>query len=145
MRVIALVLLLSFISLPALACSCMAPNAESAMESYNEADVVVEAKILNTSDGWDNTGPLVKMRIIDVIKGQDILDEITVNYNNVPANCGNEFFEDETYIVGLYDTRSVVLSESNARGYGFRMMVSCHQEGIRYYIKNFMKNKKSKR
>lgn len=136
MRIIILTLLLCAFSLPALACRCVAPNDKLAEQSYNEADIVVNAEILNVSDGWDNTGPLVKMKINSVIKGDEIPDEITANYNDTTAACGNEFAVGEKYIIALYDTRSLLLTANNSRGYGFRVMISCHQNQVRYYINN---------
>lgn len=136
MRIIFLSLLLCFVAMPAWACRCLAPSDDHAMMSYQEADVVVKATITSASEGFSNLGPILKMDVIDVIKGEDIPESITANYNNVTAACGNEFTVEQDYIVALYDTRSLILADSNPRGYGFRVMVSCHQNQIRYYLKN---------
>ena len=41
-----------FISGRAVACSCTAPNDETAKNAYNEADVIITAQVVAASDGW---------------------------------------------------------------------------------------------
>lgn len=134
MRLYLLILLSFFIATPVWACKCAAPNNALAKISYDKADIVIKAHAVYTSDGWDDTGPLLKIRVDEVIKGHNIPDEITANYNDHTAACGNYFEQGTDYIIALYDTRSLILTDNNSRGYGFRVMISCEQYQVRHYI-----------
>ena len=116
------------------ACQCLPPSIEKAKKSYDDADVVIDAKVTNLSGGWGSTSPMVKLQVNTVIKGNDIPKLITADYNENHAACGNDFTVGQTAIIALYDTRSLMVTDANARGYGFRVMISCHQEQVRYYV-----------
>jgi hypothetical protein len=130
--------ILFLITMPsiAMACSCLEPNDKTASESYKKSDVIVKGRIQSASSGWSEMGPMVKIEVIDVIKGNEVPDIITSNYNNFPAACGHDLKAGEEAIFALYDTRSLTVTNNNLRGYGFRMMVSCHQNQVRHYIEN---------
>jgi len=134
MRYLFLILFI-FIATPALSCSCISPTIEEGEKSYNKSDVIIKGTIIENSNGWQGRKPILKIKVDDVIKGRDIPDQITVDYNPNTAACGNEFIANKGYVLALYDTRTLMLSDDNKRGYGFRVMVSCHQMQIRNYIK----------
>ena len=125
-----------FISAKVFACSCMEPSKETAIESYNQSDVIVRASVVEVSEGFSSLGPLVRLDVHEVIKGKDIPDFITANYNINLAACGQRFTEGEEVVLALYDTRDVRLRVDNARGYGFRVMISCYQQDVRYFLDN---------
>lgn len=144
MRFACLSIFLCLLAFPALACRCVAPSMDQGMVSYQEADIIIKGTVTSSSNGFSDTGPMLKIDIIDVIKGDNIPSAITANFNNVTAACGNEFTVGDDYIIALYDTRSLTLSDNNARGFGFRVMISCHQDQIRHYIENLEKEESSK-
>jgi hypothetical protein len=135
---------LLFVPVPsiAMACSCLEPNDKTAAESYKKADIIVSGKILSASGGWSEMGPMLKIEVIDVIKGDNIPDIMTVNYNNLPAACGHDLKAGDEAIFALYDTRSLTVTNNNVRGYGFRMMVSCHQYQVKHYLDKINKKEK---
>jgi hypothetical protein len=137
-----IIMIFCFHALPAMACRCMAPSDELAANSFKEADSVIEATVLSASAGWGSTAPIIKFQVKNVIKGHDIPDLITADYNPNSAACGNNYEIGETVIVALYDTRSLIINDANTRGYGFRVMISCHQEQVEHYVKHMIdKNK----
>jgi len=136
---IVIFILAIFFSFSALACSCVAPNMEQGTKAYNQSDVVLKGTITNKSDGWEGLRPLITVNVIDVIKGYDIPENLTADYNKNTAACGNNFNVGDDYIIAMFDTRSLILTDENIRGYGFRAMPSCHQYQVRDYIKNKQK------
>ena len=134
MRSIILLSIFSFIAFPVWACSCMAPTEKQAYKAYKDTDIIIKGKILAKSGGWESSGPLIKIDVSDIYKGTNIPDVIMVNYNSNTAACGNHFEIDKDYIIALYDTRSLTLNDENTRGYGFRVMSSCHQYQIQHYF-----------
>ena len=125
----------------AMACSCVAPKNDLALEYYEKTDVIIKGKIISASGGWSTMGPMTKIEVIEIIKGDDIPHTMTVNYNNLSAACGHDLVEGEENIFAIYDTRSLVITDNNSRGYGFRLMSSCHQIQIRHYLQNNKVNK----
>lgn len=123
------------LAFPAKACECLAPTLEQGKKSYDGADIVIKAKILSVSAGWGSTSPIVKLQVNNVIKGDNVPNIITANYNENHVACGNEFTLNQTAIIALYDTRPLMVTAANMRGYGFRVMMSCHQDQVRYYLK----------
>ena len=141
MRFILYTLFMVMISGAAMACTCVQPTTDMAKQSYDDADVVINATIINNSEGWNGAGALLKLKINDVFKGENLPSEIMANYNNNTAACGNNFNEGQDYNLGLYDTRSLILTDANTRGYGFRIMISCVQSQIQYHLNNIKKDK----
>ena len=133
--------LLFFIPSLVMACGCVAPNRELSQEFFAKTDVIVKGRIISVSGGWSAMGPMAKIEIIEVIKGKNIPEIMTANYNNMAAACGHDLVEGAEDIFGFYDTRSLVIADNNSRGYGFRLMNSCHQSQIRYYLENNKINK----
>lgn len=131
-----LIALFIFIATPVWACSCVAPTMEQGALSFNKSDVIVKGIVTEDSMGWGGRKPMIKLTVEDVIKGKNIPEEITIDYNANTAACGNDFTVNEKYVLALYDTRALTLSDDNKRGYGFRVMVSCHQMQIRNYIEH---------
>ena len=121
----------------ALACECLPPSDEMAKKSYEDADIVIKASIMQASKGWSVTGPIARLQVLSIYKGENVPDIITINYNNQPSACGMALEEGNTTTLALYDTRSLVLNSSNTRGFGFRSMISCSQDQVQYYIDNF--------
>ena len=135
-----LFILLCFSPLPALACSCVKPNMEQGQKSFENSDIVIKATVLSISKGFKGSGPMMKLKVDELIKGDNIPDAISVNYNSSLSACGNNYDVGSEYIFALYDTRSVILNPNNTRGYGYRVMISCHQNQVKYYI-DHRKNK----
>jgi len=119
-----------------MACRCVPPSQEQGIKSYNEANVIIKGTVLNASEGFSQLGPIIKIKVNEIIKGKNVPDEIIANYNDVTAACGNIFEVEKDYVIALYDTRSLQLTDSNSRGYGFRVMVSCHQSQVLEYLKS---------
>lgn len=134
MRFVTVLIVSVLLSGQSLACSCLAPNDKTATDAFNKADVIVKAEVVAASEGFSERGPLLQLDIKEVIKGQDVPDFITANYNlNLPA-CGHRFEPEQRVTLALYDTRDVELRRDNARGYGFRVMISCYQDQVRYFL-----------
>lgn len=128
-------ILCSLVSMPAWACRCMAPNDELAINAYSEADIVIYAEIINPSKGFAQSGPMVSVKVTDVIKGRDVPENMNLNYNNVTAACGNYYETGQKVLIGIYDNHSVSANQST-RGYGYRVMSSCQQAYIQHYVDN---------
>lgn len=124
------------ISSSAWACSCVAPTMIEGAKSFNTTDIIVKGIVTEDSMGWEGRRPIITFEIEDVMKGQNIPDNITIDYNPSTAACGHNFTVGEDYILALYDTRTINLTDENKRGYGFRIMTSCHQTQVRNYIQN---------
>lgn len=136
MRLFFMTVFFSLLSVHAIACSCIAPSIEGGRKSFKEADVVINGTIIEKSGGWQSMRPIVKIQIHEIFKGNNIPDIITADYNPSTAACGNELKVNTTYDLALYDTRSIMVTDGNNRGYGFRVMISCHQDQVRYYLRN---------
>jgi hypothetical protein len=137
MKIILFAIVITIISsVSAMACSCLAPYDEQAKDAFEKADIIAEFNIINASKGWGSAGPIAQIEPIKIYKGENIPETINTNYNNNVTTCGNILKGQETLLLGLYDTRDIELRADNARGYGFRVMHSCYQGNIRYYIEN---------
>ena len=128
-----------FIPVYAMACTCMPVEANQARAAYDRADIIIKARVMQVSPGWGSNGPLLKAQIIEVIKSDtesDLIPEIiSVNYNSNPEACGyTDMMVDKEYIMALYDTRQISLTNANARGYGYRMMNKCELNLIEYHL-----------
>ena len=138
MRFLLVTILFLFIGVPlAQACKCYPPNNELAEQAYFDADIIIRAKVINPSKGFTQSGPILSVETLEVIKGRDVPNMINMNYNPTLAACGNHFEADDEAIMAVYDTRQ--LSLSTARGYGFRLMSSCQQDYVRHYLENIKK------
>ena len=115
------------------ACRCYPPDDTVASKAYEEADIVIRAEIINPSKGFTQSGPLLTVNTIDVIKGENVPATLNLNYNNVPAACGSYFEKGQITVIGIYDTRDMSKTDA-ARGYGYRLMSSCQLDYIRYYV-----------
>lgn len=113
------------------ACTCKPIKPSESEKFYNEADAIVTGEIKTISGGFGGQGPMIKMDVENVIKGENIPDLLTANYNIHPHLCGHEFNVGETHTLALYDTRGLGITRENTRGYGFRVMISCFQEAIK--------------
>lgn len=125
----------------AMACQCMPPSDELAQKSFEDSDIVVNGIVTQVSGGWGSQEPMIKLQINTIYKGGNIPDIITVNYNENSAACGNDFEPNQSVTIALYDTRSLMVTEANTRGYGFRAMISCHQYQVRHYVDTMMGKK----
>jgi hypothetical protein len=126
----------------ALACSCLKPDDKESAKHFNEADIVIYARIINPSKGFTQAGPLLNVETLHVIKGQDVPKTMNINYNNNAAACGHVFEKGEEAILAIYDTRQI--SSSQTRGYGFRLMSLCQQYQVRHHVKQQKMLKTSK-
>ena len=137
-----IVFVLMFTAYQAYACSCLPASDARARTSFDQADVVIRAKINEVSGGWGSIGPLAKMDVVETYKGQYIQKKLTVNYNSVENACGNELNVGETYVLGLFDLRDLGDKSQRQYGYGFRTMIQCDQIQIRHYIEHLYKQEK---
>jgi hypothetical protein len=135
MRFIVFVLFLLVISMPAYACKCSVLSQEYGLKTTQKADIIIKGEITSVSHGLANAGPIIKIKPLEIIKGDiDLKDIIRVTYNSNLQACGHSFTEGQTGTWGLYDTRGMPYDVLNRKGYGFRMMTACDQNQIQNYI-----------
>lgn len=132
---ITLCLLLTLSVSQAQACECKAPRPQKAAKAYNDADIIVNGKIDTVSGGFHELGPMVRIKINKVIKGNDNPEMITANYNPNTYVCGHEFKKGEEHTLALYDTRGLGVTDRNTRGYGYRVMIACDQKLVKHHMK----------
>jgi len=126
----------------AMACSCLAPNKDSAQQTYQQADIIIRANIGSVSLGWNGLSPRVRLNVLDVMRGNRVPDLITAEYNTNTAACGQNFRAGEDVILALYDIRDPSLLADNDYGYGFRVMTSCDQAQIQYFLETIIDKEK---
>jgi hypothetical protein len=120
------------------ACTCMRPDDENALNSFQNAGHIIKAEVQLISKGWRGSGPLATLKILETHKGELEKDDvIVVQYNPSAAACGNALEEGQTYVLGMYDVRSFDTTRPSVGDY--RVMNSCEQMQIRHYINNVMK------
>jgi hypothetical protein len=138
MKIAALLITLFMFFTPQIvqACECLQPTREQAAKTYEDADIIINARIINPSRGFTQAGPIVTIEVLEVIKGNNFPNEMKVNYNPNAAACGTELIHEEQRVVALYDTRALGPSIANTRGYGFRLMSACQQLAVQEALKN---------
>ena len=139
MRVlIAAVIMVLLTSSTVMACSCPEPTEDQAKAAYADTEVIVRARIIQVSGGWGTMTPIMRLEVIEKLKGDNIPTVMMANYNNNMAACGYDYQEGDEDIIALYDTRDIGLTDNNSRGYGFRVMSSCHAEAVKYFINTIL-------
>lgn len=122
----------------AMACQCLPDDEKLSKDAWKETNFVVKARVLSISGGWNGLGPRTRIEIMDKIKGDDIPDTILVNYNDNAMACGHQLYKGQERLFALYDTRDVGVTDTNLRGFGFRMTNLCHHKKIEFYMNNMM-------
>lgn len=138
MRIFLIVTFLMIVTMtPAYACRCSAPTDARNVQSMNDANIIIQGEIIEVSHSFGNIGPVVKVKISDILKGEKLNKEqiITIAYNMNTASCGHFFETGNVGTWGLYDTRAMPDGNMTLKAYGFRMMASCDQYQIQNYFK----------
>ena len=106
----ALITFFALISIPmiAYACTCVPADDVNARDAYEQADTIVNARVLMVSKGWGASGPLATLEILNTLKGEETnKDIVVIQYNPSISACGMTLVEGDTYILGMYDIRNV--------------------------------------
>lgn len=117
----------------AYACKCMSPDLQHGRQAYANAEIVVHARVVLVSKGWNNSGPLATLRVERVYKGDVETEEnLVIQYNSSTSACGLILSEGQDYTLGLYSMASK--NDGRARIGEYRAMNSCEQSNIEFYL-----------
>jgi hypothetical protein len=137
MKIFLSLILIVFVSTDAMACKCRQPNEQLMQEAHLNVDIIVRAKIISTIGAWNGIAPSARLDITNILKGDKKLTRnLLINYNPSTAACGYNYQVDQSYIIGLYDTRE---SKNQAiKGHGYRAVDSC----TGYYLRHYFETRK---